>query len=321
MKFGKFRKSILTCAAVLSAVLCVSTVSYAGETGMHAAKNEPGITLGSTTNLFGGGMLMMLANQGNSQMESFVLKSKSGRVIVVDGGTDADEEHLKDVIKSNGSVVTAWLITHPHSDHVGALTKLLNEDNSGITIENIYYNFTSIDWYEANETYRAQTVADCAAAMSKLSPDALHGNVKKGDVINVDDVKITVMNSPFLFAVNAINNSSVVYRVELNGKKILFLGDLGTEAGNSFLNEYQGQDLSCDIVQVAHHGENGVTEQFYKRIKPSICLWNTPEWLWNNDNGNGIGSGSWDTLSVRTWMQDLKVRSNFVMKDGDQTLK
>jgi len=266
--------------------------------------------------------LVMLANQSFSQMESFVIRTKSGKVIVVDGGTEEDEAHLKEVLLADGGHVSAWLITHPHSDHVGALTKLLNEGaSSGITIDSVYYNFTSIEWYQENEPYRAQMVADCAAALATMNPVALHPNVQKGDVIDVDDARITVMNAPYLFATNAINNSSVVYKVELNGKKIMFLGDLGTEAGNSFLNEYKGVDLSCDIVQMSHHGENGVSRQFYERLHPSVCFWNTPAWLWDNVGTNGTGTGNYDTITVRQWMRDLKVSANYVMKDGDQTMR
>lgn len=335
-------------AAVLSVGLGLSGAApaYAGVTGKGGALNLPGLNspagnTGSTSSgtaqmngtaaagetpvvmngLFGGGELRMLANQSASQMESFILKSKSGKLVVVDGGMESDEAHLRDVLLSEGGHVSAWLIAHPHSDHVGALTKLLNEGNPGITIDNVYYNFAAIEWYQENESYRAQMVADCAAALNRLSPEVLHSQVKKGDVITVDDIRITVMNSPFLFSVNAINNSSVAYRVELNGKKIMFLGDLGVEAGNSFLNEYQGQDLKCDIVQMAHHGDNGVSQAFYERLRPSVCLWNAPAWLWNDDSGNGTGSGNWQTLEVRKWMSALGVKSNFAIKDGDQILR
>jgi len=318
--------------AVAASVLGMAFPSFASVVGgSHAVSPSPASGAenvsesrpqNNLTSYFDGGELTMLSNQTQSQMESYIIRSKSGKIIVVDGGTEGDEQHLKDVLTADGAHVSAWLITHPHSDHVGALTKLLSEGaSSGITIDAVYYNFTSIEWYQENEPYRAQMVADCAAALNKLPAPSLHSNVQKGDVIDVDDVRITVMNSPFLFAVNSINNSSVAYKVELNGKKIMFLGDLGTEAGNSFLNEYQGADLSCDIVQMAHHGENGVSRQFYQRLHPSVCFWNTPEWLWNNDGGNGAGTGNYDTLTVRQWMRDLKVSIHYVMKDGDVTLK
>ena len=277
-----------------------------------------------TTTLFGGGELMMLAPDSASQMMSFLITTKSGKLIAVDGGTATETEHLKAAIKKKGGVVSAWLVTHPHSDHVGAMTEILKEGAaSGVTVENVYYNFAPIEWYFANEEYRAQMVADCMEALSALSPSARHPNIRKGEVIEVDDVKIRVMNEPYLFQTNAINNSSVAFRVEMNGKRILFLGDMGVPAGNSFLNEYRGEmgELKADIVEMAHHGEQGVDEKVYQAIQPNICLWCCPGWLWDNDNGGGQNSGPWKTLEVRGWMRSLGVKTHVIEKDGDQVLR
>ena len=275
-----------------------------------------------TTSLFGGGELMLIGSQAASQNESFLITSKSGKHIMVDGGLPEDTEHLKEVLRQRGGKVDAWLITHPHSDHVGALTNILNDPASGITIDAIYYNFAPIEWYWANEEYRAQMVVDCMAALSNLSPSVNHPNIRKGEVINVDDVRITVMNEPYLFQTNAINNSSVAYRVELNGRRIMFLGDMGVPAGNSFLNEYKDNlsELKAEIVQMSHHGEHGVDRNVYEAIGAHTCLWCCPQWLWDNDNGGGANSGKWTTLEVRGWMRDLKVRTHVVAKDGDQIL-
>lgn len=78
--------------------------------------------------------------------------------------------------------------------------------------------------------------------------------------------------------------------------------------------------LKADICQISHHGQNGCTREFYQAVSPETALWCTPEWLWNNDAGNGPGSGPWDTLTVRAWLADMGVKKNLVMKDGDQQL-
>ena len=300
----------------------VQAVPPAGAVGTVPGANTGGPKV-VTNSLFNGGELMMLSPDSASQMESFLIKTKSGSLIMIDGGTENETEHLKQVLQSRGGHVSAWLITHPHSDHVGALTKILNDPASGITVDAVYYNFADMQWYHANEEYRAQMVEDCMAALSKLSPSQNHPNIQKGDIITVDDVTIRVMNQPYLFQTNAINNSSVAFRVEMNGKRILFLGDMGIPAGNSFLNEYRGElhELKADIVQMAHHGEHGVDHNVYGAVQPKICLWCCPEWLWNNDNGGGMNSGPWKTLEARGWMRQMGVKTHVVEKDGDQILR
>ncbi len=131
------------------------------------------------------------------------------------------------------------------------------------------------------------------------------------------------MNDPYLFQTNAINNSSVAYRLEMGGKRILFLGDMGVQAGNSLLNEYRDnlEELRADAVQMAHHGQGGVDRKVYEAIKATVCLWCCPAWLWNNDNGGGTNSGDWKTLEVRSWMRQLGAKTHVVAKDGDQVMR
>lgn len=268
----------------------------------------------------GGAKLTLLSNQSDSQMLSAILETKNGSLIVIDGGTEADASYLLQKIQEKGGHVSAWLITHPHSDHVGAITKLLN-DGAPITIDGIYYNLTSIEWYQTYESYRADMVAQFAGALGRVSPEKLHGNVKSGDQIQVDDVTITVLNSPYLIETNSINNSSVAYSLEVNGKHIVFLGDMGEEAGQRLMQEYQGRTIECDIVQMAHHGQFGVSRDVYEALSPDICLWPTPGWLWNNDIGKGYNSGPWTTLITRSWMDQIGVKANYAIKDGDQVIQ
>ena len=263
----------------------------------------------------------MLANQSDSQMMSYIITTKNKELIVVDGGLDLDAEHLRQAIIARGGKVSAWFISHPHSDHVGALVKLINDGLQEISIDAVYYNFADDNWYKRNEAYRADMVLKAKEAFNKLGAEKLHGNIKTGDLIQVDDVKIHVLNDPYLFTVNAINNSSVALRMEIGSKRVIFLGDMGPEAGAALLKDVGADGLKADIVQMAHHGQYGVEKDVYEAIRPSICMWNSPAWLYDNDNGGGIGSGKWFTLQVRAWMDELGVTKHFVIKDGDQLIK
>ena len=87
--------------------------------------------------------------------------------------------------------------------------------------------------------------------------------------------------------------------------------------GGQFLLKEAGDRLKADIVQMAHHGQNGVDKKVYMAVAPRICLWPTPQWLWDNDNGDGYDSGAWRTLETRQWIEELGVERNYVVKDGD----
>ena len=95
-----------------------------------------------------GTAMTMLSSQGGAQMLSSVIRSQNGSLVVVDGGWEADGGYLVEHIKANGGVVDAWLITHPHSDHAGALYDILKNRSDEIEINRIYYSFAPVSWYE-----------------------------------------------------------------------------------------------------------------------------------------------------------------------------
>ena len=84
-----------------------------------------------------GAELDLLKSQSDGQMSSSVIVSPSGGVIVVDGGRAEDEQHLVDTINAHGGRVSLWLITHPHDDHLGALTKILDTNPRPVQIDKI----------------------------------------------------------------------------------------------------------------------------------------------------------------------------------------
>ena len=128
----------------------------------------------------------------------------------------------------------------------------------------------------------------------------------EGQFFEVGSMKVEVLAGANLeLKSNFCNNQSCAIRVTEDDFSILFLGDMGVEAGRKLLAK--GYDLKCDAVQMAHHGQQGVEETVYQAIAPTYAFWSTPDWLWNNvrNMGDPIGSGPFATLEVRAWMEKL----------------
>lgn len=204
------------------------------------------------------------------------MKTKEGAVIVVDGGRDVDAPHLIEVIQELGGHVDAWLLTHPHSDHVGAITEILNMDPMPISIGKVYYSFLNKEFLGQEQVSRRDSDLECydqiTEAIAKLPEAEKCGTLTKGQKISVAGAEITVMNEPFACTENSFNNSSVAYRVEMGGKRILFLGDMGWQAGEDFLANHTQEELKSDVLQMAHHGQRGVEEELYQEISPEGLL-------------------------------------------------
>ena len=248
----------------------------------------------------------------------YIIKDSKGKVIVIDGGTSEDEPNLEKNIRELGNKVDVWFITHPHSDHAGAFIKLIRDTN--ISVGKVYYTMNEIEWYKQYAVERAIEAEEFENALQNERIKDKVEEVSINEVINIDFIKCEILGVKNPEITNdAFNNSSMVIKMLLPKTSILFLGDTGVESGEKLIST-QKEKLKSDIVQVAHHGQNGANEDLYKEIQPKICLWPTPEWIWNNDNGEGENTGPWKTFETRKWIEDLGVKQNIIEKDGDITI-
>lgn len=270
-----------------------------------------------STGANGVGELWMLGSATGAQNLSIVIKSPHGKLIVIDGGWEADADKLSSLILQQGGKVDAWLITHPHEDHVGALYTILNDTGRKIKIDKIYCSLATPDWYRQVSPTGAGIADQLLNAFTKLPVGTVTNSIGRGTEINIDDVNIRVLNNRGVYTYNGVNNSSLVYKIRVSGQSILILGDLAYDGGKDLIKTCAAAELKSDIVQMAHHGQQGVDQDAYALIAPTTCLWPSPAWLWNNDNGGGVGSGPWGTLTTRAWMDALKVKDNRSLKDGD----
>lgn len=250
--------------------------------------------------------LYMLSSEQEAQMLSSVIKTDDGKCIVIDGGWTYDAEKLISVIKHCGGTVDAWLITHADPDHIGALYEIMS-GRYKINISAIYCSLANNEWYNEKTPDTAYFVKQFKERLKKYNVK----DTRKNDLIYVGSAKIYVLNDRYDMD-DAVNNSSIVYKIFIGDLSILYLGDLAFNGGKKLLAETPPYLLSSDIVQMSHHGQSGVGEDVYKAINPKIALWPTPRWLWTNQDG----TGQFTTLKTRQWMSRLKCK-NYVTADGD----
>lgn len=261
--------------------------------------------------------LFMFPSTEGAQSLSVLIRTEHGRLIVIDGGWESDADALAEEIKKYGGTVDAWLLTHLHSDHAGALKKILADETTGIDIRHIYGSFATARWYQTYSADDSALAGQLLECFKQLPDGVVCDGIGKGTEIQIDDIRIEVMNDRGEYTVNGGNNSCLAYRLWMKGQSVLFLGDLAYEAGEQLLKDAGAEGLKSDIVQMAHHGQSGVGKEVYAAIDPKVCLWPTPQWLWDNDSGEGPGSGPWHTLETRRWMEELGVQKNLCTKDGD----
>ena len=253
--------------------------------------------------------------RGDSElMMSYVIKTKHNKIIVIDGGPHGQTAYLRNFINSQGGQVDSWIVTHPHSDHIDALIDILLNPQ-GITINKIY---TSLPERSLVVKYEPESIEDYDIFVNALSKSKLlNQEVKARQKLDIDGVSIEFLSAknPELTN-NVINNSCVAFKVTSPSKTVLFLGDTAIDEGNKMLREIPGTVLKSEYVQMAHHGQDGVSKEFYKTVSPEYCLWPIPKWLWDNNPGTGYNTGIFSTIIVRGWMDELGVKKSYQLFNG-----
>ena len=236
----------------------------------------------------------MLKSVTDTICNSFIITTEDGKTIVIDGGFPSETDHF--------------------------LSSLQEITGAGIPQDTVYLNFPSQSFVAKQDASAAQTMADFYRLLPRFA-DKMR-ILSGGDVLDIGAAHFHILYShDFEITANVCNNTSLVFRMELGGKSVMFTGDCGVEAGHKVLRLWKDSGLlQCDYCQMAHHGQNGCDRAFYEAVAPSACIWCTPTWLWNNDAGKGYNTHTWQTVVVRGWMEELGVKEHYVMKDGTQAI-
>lgn len=301
-----------------------------GNAPIYVRNGEVTPTYTDSTIGLGGAKITMIKGNESGQQISIVIESNDGRLIVVDGGLKTNAPYLSKYIKARGGKVSAWLLTHPHEDHVGALSVILEQqkvaghpDYYNIDPGQIYFSFAPYPFYEQYEqSYRLPMIKEVMDDLAAYPAEKKHENSERGTTFSYGNVSVEVLNTAYSIPIDSGNNSSICYMITINGKKLLITGDLPYEAAGKLLEELPAEKLKADIVQMAHHGQHGGSFAFYSTVNPRYALWPSSKELWDKRKEPFTEDQETYTIALtKFWMNKLGVEKNYVMADGNWVLE
>lgn len=210
---------------------------------------------------------------------SYVIRTSDGKFVIIDAsfGEYDEPQKLLDLLytqapKGETPTVAAWFFTHPHNDHIGTFTKLVDYGKDKINVERVYFSFPDYEWCQ-----RTCKIDNFYAAIEFFGAETV--TPKTGDIINICDAVFHVIYTAPDCPKDTpnVNETSLVMKMELGKYSVMWLADIQPVGSEVILKKYTKDFLKCDIMQVGHHGYTGGSEELYRAIDPQILLWPVPE--------------------------------------------
>ena len=178
------------------------------------------------------------------QGDCTLVQTPQGKNILIDGGGSEIDSYdvgknvlLPYLLARRIKRIDYIVISHFDTDHSLGCAKIIeNIDVSSIILS---------EQFEENDIYKH------IVSMAKQKNIRLI-YVKAGNVINIDGVKLSILHpQKELMINNAMNNNSIVCKLEYQSFSMLFTGDIEQDAEELILNK--NINLKADILKVAHH--------------------------------------------------------------------
>lgn len=180
-----------------------------------------------------------------------------GIKILIDGGpNNRILNQLSSILSPFERYFDLVIISHPQTDHFTGLIDVLKRYQAGVFISN-------------GQKGTAQSFKDLEKIIqeNKIRTVAL----SEGDKIRYQDNYFEILSpSKNLIFNNDLNEAALVMKLNTQGTKTLFTGDVGALIENYLLQKY---NLDIDILKVAHHGSKfSSAEKFLINTSPKIAI-------------------------------------------------
>ena len=212
---------------------------------------------------------------------SMVYRLSDGSLFIFDSGSTTVKymlyKCLKDLAGGGKIKVAAWVMTHAHGDHYGAMYDLLNGVyKDEFEIQEFWYNRST------NTSEGTGVGGNLETLFNKLAKGETKIRVLEyGKTYTLDGGRVSakVLCTPAKVANRSgldENTNSLVMMLNIGGKKILMTGDANEPAWDFMVSQHNASSeysLKCDYLQMPHHAVHAAgTSAGYSAANPSYVI-------------------------------------------------
>ena len=221
----------------------------------------------------------------------YAIRLRDNSLIIIDGGESeqATEEACDEIIerlygmtnqnRKEKLVISLYICTHNHDDHMDVFTKLLRRERKNIVLERAMFNFPSSQFMSSGN----ECTSRLRNRIREFYPNAKFLKPHTGELIEMPGLQIEILTthedilpmsndvSESTCPYHGMNESTTVFKLWFDDCTAIFLGDAEETNGEAMISLYGREMLSCVFLQCAHHLIND-DRNIYAAIKAQKLL-------------------------------------------------
>lgn len=213
----------------------------------------------------------------------YVTRCEDGSFFIIDSAhRDSVNDHIRLyeflsrlTPENEEIIISGWFFSHAHQDHIEKFMSFIEAGFKRCKIECLYFNFPALTT-KGNENWKDDDKVtmrefDQLLCKHKEIPIIKLHTGQRFFVRNLEFEVLATHEDIYPQELARFNDSSTVLFMQVEGCKVLFLGDANIIESN-ILTERYGNYLKSDVVQISHHGYNGATVEVYEKANADVAL-------------------------------------------------